>query len=111
MIGHVFASSGAVCLALAPSAYRTDEYVVLALTENGYAVADVTINAALTEPRGPSSWMRASYYDHGQNRDDNRQAAVEQFSQETGSAYPWRMVESIKTVEQFVEDRVLTVVD
>lgn len=74
MIGHVFATSGATCLALAPSAERPDEYIVLARTENGYAVANV-----LTEKMTPAPdyWMRADYFDaNGGDEADLWTAAV-----------------------------------
>ena len=64
MIGHVFASSGATCLALAPSAERPDEYILVARTETGYAIANI-LASDLGKIGGPTSWMRASYVDAG----------------------------------------------
>lgn len=65
MIGHTFNSSGAVCLALAPSE-RSGDYAVLARTdEGGYAVAllldRVLIEAAVEGKTGPDRWMSAEY--------------------------------------------------
>lgn len=75
MIGHIFASSGATCLALAPSAERPDEYIVLASTENGYAVANI-MASALGQIGGPKSWMQGSYYDLGGHGDADLWSAV-----------------------------------
>lgn len=73
MIGHVFTTSGAVCLALAPSAERSEDYIVLARFEDQYAVANV-----LTEKMPEADyWMRASYF-------DNLDGAIENFATAAG---------------------------
>jgi hypothetical protein len=80
VIGHVFASSNAICLAIAPHAKNFDEYVVLARHDNGYAVAQLPI-ANMPSPR---SWAHGAYYN-----DDDLDEAIAQFladTELTGSA-------------------------
>ncbi|GAB2734703.1 hypothetical protein [Nocardioides pakistanensis] len=61
MIGHVFTSSGATALALAPGRHHY-EYVVLAWFEDQYVVA--TLDAAsMVEPDGPAFWSAGDYFD------------------------------------------------
>lgn len=88
MIGHVFASSGATILMLAPSYDRPDEYRVLARTENGYAVADL-LTESLGEIGGPQYWLRAGYYDrhndaHDPDNSEDLTEAVEQIAKDVG---------------------------
>lgn len=73
MIGHIFTSSGAVCLALAPRDDSVGEYAIIAKTENEYAVATLGI-ASLP---APEAWSHATYY--GPLED-----AVEEFRTVTG---------------------------
>lgn len=85
MIGHIFASSGAVCLALAPSAERGDEYIVLARTSEGdkhqYAVAHL-LTAKMPEP---DYWMSAEY-------PTSLDEAIEVFKERTGLAADTEMI-------------------
>lgn len=74
MIGHVFATSGATLLALAPSAERPDEYILVAKYETGYAVANI-LASDLGKIGGPTSWMRAEYVDHGSDEEKRWKAA------------------------------------
>jgi hypothetical protein len=76
MIGHIFPTSGATLLALAPSAERPDEYILVAGYETGYAVANI-LASDLGRINGPNSWMRASYHDHGTEEAKRWSAAVE----------------------------------
>lgn len=101
MIGHVFASSGATLLALAPSSDRPDEYVVLAKTEVGYAVADI-LAAALGEIGGPKSWLRASYFDRDE---DDLDEAIEAFAKDTGRDDLLNLTGAVEHAEQVIEHR------
>lgn len=116
MIGHVFASSGATCLALAPSAERPDEYIVLARTENGYAVATL-LTEALGREGGPDSWLRANYFDRLRGNEDDRWDAAVAFTDATLgdtvaslddatlTAFVNRLVAAIEHAEQVTEHR------
>jgi hypothetical protein len=73
MIGHVFSSSGAICLATAPHVDRDDEYVVLARYDAGYAVASLRISAM----PAPASWSHGAYF-------DDVDQAVDAFLEDTG---------------------------
>lgn len=83
MIGHVFTSSGAVCLACAPSASRPEEYLVLARTETGYAVANL-LTEHLAAPGGPDHWLQGSYFDQADDPAENLAEALTVFAVETG---------------------------
>lgn len=61
MIGHTFASSGAVCLVFA-AARRVGDYVVLAKYENQYAVATLDDQRIAEAAGAPKSWLHADYY-------------------------------------------------
>lgn len=60
MIGHVFADSGAVTLAVAPHATRASEYVVLAGHEGRYVVAALLVD----DLPAPSGWLQGDYCLH-----------------------------------------------
>lgn len=85
MIGHVFASSGAITLAIAPSP-RLGDYLVLAKqTETGgdgtkyvqYVVANLYVDRIIDAAGSPDHWMDGAYF---QVLDE----AVEEFSIRTG---------------------------
>jgi hypothetical protein len=66
MIGHVFDSSGAVCLAIAPSS-RLGDYLVLAHIEDArdfdeYVVASISIHDLVNSEGKPDHWMEGSYF-------------------------------------------------
>lgn len=61
MIGHTFATSGAVTLAVAPSAQRADDYVVLASYEGQYVVATLDIGRVIEAQGAPDHWMAGEY--------------------------------------------------
>lgn len=103
MIGYVFPTSGATCLALAPSSTRPDEYLLIVKTETGYGVANI-LAEALGREGGPTSWMRGSYYDHG-TREDNLRSAVAAFAAETGLNDIEHLVAVVEHAEQVVEHR------
>ena len=106
MIGHVFASSGATCLALAPSAERPDEYVVLARTETGYAVAHL-LSETLGRDGGPQYWLRGEYYDQHEDAERDRAEAAAEFATATGltGMDPDRLVAHIEHAEQTINHR------
>lgn len=77
MIGHVFTSSGANTLAIAPSS-RTGDYLVLATYEGDqYAVASLAVDRVIEAGGAPDHWMEGSYFD---DLDD----AIENFGIRTG---------------------------
>lgn len=105
MIGHVFTTSGAVCLAIAPSRNDLREYVVLARVETGYAVAEV----ALRDMPTPTSWLRASYYDcHGADKD--LREAVADFCRDTlvepGDAGHAKILRRVRYAETLFADTI-----
>lgn len=103
MIGHVFASSGAVCLAVAPSLDRVEDYIVLARTENGYAVARV----ALRQMPSPTSWLHAAYYDKSGGTEADLFDAVEAFAEDTGLLQSEsNLRERVRAAEQFAAETI-----
>lgn len=76
MIGHVFASSGAVCLAVAPSS-RAGDYVALVKHEGQYATVLIDAARMVAEGGAPSSWMRGTYF-------TEVSGAVEDLANQTG---------------------------
>lgn len=82
MIGHVFATSGAVGLAFAPSRDSAVEHVVLAVLDGEYAVAYLPLEALPAPPH----WPWATYF-------PSRTEAVASFQEKAGLETPLELVE------------------
>lgn len=86
MLGHIFATSGAVCVAIAPDKHRVGNYIVLARHQDGdldqYVVAKISdarvIEAVAEGKTGPDSWNYGSYFPLS-----HREEAIEEFREET----------------------------
>jgi hypothetical protein len=69
MIGHVFAASGAVTLAIAPS-LRTGDYLVLVRDAEAvaggervqYVIATLYVDRIIDAAGSPDHWMDGAYY-------------------------------------------------
>lgn len=73
MIGHKFTSSGAIVLAVAPSATANDEYIVLVKYGDEYVTGHVAIHAMPS----PAEWYWGTYF-------ARQEAAVEDFRRLAG---------------------------
>lgn len=97
MIGHVFASSGATLLALAPATTRPDEYKVFAVHEGGYAVAVIYADMLTSDAE---RWVRGDYFSSDQFND-----AVEAFGEDIGRTDFGPLAAAIRHAEEIVEHR------
>ena len=89
MLGHIFPTSGAVCLAIAPLPRWSGDYVIVArhqsATTDQYVVATVTgrdiVESTLAGKTGPDGWNSGTYIAaaHG-----GRLGAVNRFLDEIG---------------------------
>lgn len=103
MIGHVFASSGAVTLAIAPSP-RLGDYLVLAKQSEDsrdgtqyvqYVVANLYVDRIIGAAGAPDHWMDGAYY---QDLDE----AIEEFGIRTGLPVD-KVAEQVRYAEKRID--------